>query len=131
MRSIRGREERQDGSEFHPEEEAFREEVRSFLKDKLSEELATKVRNGRDLNKADMENWHATLNSQGWLAPGWPVEHGGTDWDSVNMHIFEEECARANAPRTVPFGLGMLGPGADQIRHGRAEGDHPAAHPVR
>ncbi|WP_323761837.1 acyl-CoA dehydrogenase family protein [Maricaulis sp.] len=95
---------------FTPEEEAFRQEVRAFLKDKLSEALATKVRNGRDLDKADLEHWHATLNSQGWLAPGWPVEHGGTTWDSVHMHIFEEECARANAPRTVPFGLGMLGP---------------------
>ena len=95
---------------FTPEEEAFRQEVRDFLKSNLSEELATKVRNGRDLNRDDMENWHATLNAQGWLAPGWPVEHRGTDWDSVRMHIFEEECARANAPRTVPFGLNMLGP---------------------
>lgn len=95
---------------FTPEEEAFRQEVRDFLKDNLSEDLATKVRNGRELAKADMEAWHATLQSRGWLATTWPKEHGGPGWNAVQRHIFEEECAFANAPRTVPFGLNMLGP---------------------
>jgi alkylation response protein AidB-like acyl-CoA dehydrogenase len=95
---------------YTPQEEAFRQEVRDFLKDNLPEDLATKVRNGRDLEKADMENWHALLQSRGWLAATWPVEHGGPGWDAVQRHIFEEECALANAPRTLPFGLNMLGP---------------------
>ena len=38
---------------YTAEEEAFRQEVRDFLKENLSEELATKVRNGRELNKDD------------------------------------------------------------------------------
>ncbi|WP_417492667.1 acyl-CoA dehydrogenase family protein [Maricaulis sp.] len=95
---------------FTPEEEAFRAEVRSFLKDNLSEELATKVRNGEELGKADIEGWHATLQSRGWLAVTWPVEYGGPGWNAVQRHIFDEECCMANAPRIVPFGLGMLGP---------------------
>jgi len=95
---------------FTPEEEAFRAEVRSFLKDNLSEELATKVRNGEELGKADIEGWHATLQSRGWLAATWPVEYGGPGWNAVQRHIFDEECCMANAPRIVPFGLGMLGP---------------------
>ena len=57
-----------------------------------------------------MERWHAILNERGWLAVTWPVEHGGTGWSAVERHIFEEECALANAPRIVPFGLNMLGP---------------------
>jgi alkylation response protein AidB-like acyl-CoA dehydrogenase len=95
---------------YTPEEEAFRQEVRDFLKENLSEELATKVRNGRELNRDDMVGWHATLQSRGWLAMTWPEEYGGPGWDAVQRHIFEEELALANAPRTVPFGLAMLGP---------------------
>lgn len=95
---------------FTPEEEAFRVEVRNFLKDNLSEELATKVRNGEELGKTDMEAWHATLQSRGWLAVTWPKEYGGPGWNAVQRHIFDEECAMANTPRIVPFGLGMLGP---------------------
>ena len=95
---------------FTPAEDAFRAEVRSFLKENLSEELATKVRNGEELGKADIEGWHATLQSRGWLAVTWPTEYGGPGWNAVQRHIFDEECALANTPRIVPFGLGMLGP---------------------
>jgi len=95
---------------FTPEEEAFRAEVRSFLKDSLSTELATRVRNGEELGKADLEGWHATLQSRGWLAVTWPKEYGGPGWNAVQRHIFDEECAMANTPRIVPFGLTMLGP---------------------
>ncbi|MBO9413624.1 MULTISPECIES: acyl-CoA dehydrogenase family protein [unclassified Ruegeria] len=95
---------------FTPEEEAFRAEVRAFLDDNLSDDLVRKNRNSAALSKADMEDWHAKLNTKGWLAATWPSEYGGTGWGAVERHIFEEECALANAPRTVPFGLNMLGP---------------------
>ncbi|MBD3679143.1 MAG: acyl-CoA dehydrogenase family protein [Rhodobacteraceae bacterium] len=95
---------------FTPEETAFRDEVRAFLKDELPSEVADKVRAGRELTKADMERWHAILNARGWLAATWPKEHGGAGWNAVQRHIFEEECCLASAPRIVPFGLFMLGP---------------------
>ena len=63
-----------------------------------------------ELTKSDMQQWHAILNARGWLAVTWPAAHGGTGWTAVQRHIFEEECAIANAPRIVPFGLNMLGP---------------------
>ena len=95
---------------WSPEEVAFREEVRAFLKEKLPKELSDKVRRRGDLTKADMERWHAILNEKGWLAPGWPKKFGGAEWNAVQKHIFEEEAARAGAPRIVPFGLAMLAP---------------------
>ena len=95
---------------YSPEEIAFREEVRAFLKEKLPKELSDKVKYRGDLTKADMEQWHAILNERGWLAPNWPKEYGGAEWNAVQKHIFEEECAFANAPRIVPFGLTMLAP---------------------
>ncbi|WP_343345025.1 acyl-CoA dehydrogenase family protein [Sphingomicrobium sp. XHP0239] len=93
-----------------PEEEAFREEVRAFLNDKLPERLSNKVKNGMRLTKADMEEWHAILNERGWLAPHWPEKYGGTDWSTMEKFIFETELARAHAPRVVPFGVSMLAP---------------------
>ena len=95
---------------FTPEEEAFRTEVRSFLKQHLPERLSSQVRDGLLLSKADMEEWHAILNRQGWLANHWPQQYGGPGWSAVQKFIFELECALAHTPRIVPFGVGMLGP---------------------
>ncbi|EZP58852.1 acyl-CoA dehydrogenase family protein [Delftia sp. RIT313] len=96
--------------QFTTEELAFRDEVRSFLKDKLPEDLSHKVKNGLQLSKQDMERWHAILNERGWLANHWPEQHGGPGWSAVQKFIFEHECALAGTPRIVPFGLSMLGP---------------------
>ena len=95
---------------FTPEDEAFREEVRSFLKEKLPARLSDKVRQGQRLTKEDMEEWHAILNERGWLANHWPEEWGGTGWSVFQRFIFETEVAMAHAPRIVPFGLSMLAP---------------------
>jgi len=88
----------------------FREEVRAFLDTNLPEALSTKVRLDKTLTKAEHEQWHAILNDKGWLAGNWPVEYGGTGWDPIKRHIFEDEMARAHAPRIVPFGIAMFGP---------------------
>ena len=95
---------------FTPEEEAFRREVQTFLQEKLPEHISSKVRAGKRLSKADLEQWHAILNEKGWLASHWPIEHGGTGWTPLQSFIFENECTMAGAPRIVPFGLSMLGP---------------------
>ncbi|MDN6860151.1 acyl-CoA dehydrogenase family protein [Pseudomonas sp. CAN2814] len=95
---------------FTPEEQAFREEVRAFLRAELPEALAARIREGKRLNKQDQVFWMRKLSARGWLAPGWPVEHGGTGWNSVQKQIFEEECFAAGAPRALPFGLNMVAP---------------------
>ncbi|WP_343739150.1 acyl-CoA dehydrogenase family protein [Achromobacter sp.] len=96
--------------EFTPEEMAFRDEVRAFLDARLPRRLADKVGEGKLLTRDDMIEWHAILNAQGWLATHWPEEYGGTGWTAAQKYIFDNECALANAPRIVPFGLSMLGP---------------------
>ena len=96
--------------QFTAEESAFREEVRAFLKARLPAALARKVRNNLRLSKEDMESWHAVLNERGWLANHWPAQYGGPGWGAVQRFIFENECALADAPRLVPFGINMLGP---------------------
>ncbi|MCC6006683.1 MAG: acyl-CoA dehydrogenase family protein [Rhodobacteraceae bacterium] len=89
---------------------AFQAEVKAFLRDNLDAALAARVAAGAELTRAEMEGWHATLNARGWVAGHWPREAGGQGWGAVQRHIFDEECALANAPRIVPFGVNMLGP---------------------
>ena len=95
---------------YSEEEQAFRDDVRAFLEAELPPDLSDKVRAGSTLGKQDHERWHAILQARGWLAINWPKAFGGAEWNAVQRHIFEEECARAYAPRVVPFGLTMLGP---------------------
>ena len=95
---------------YTPAEEAFRLEVRDYIAKNLPKRISDKVRLGKRLSKADMEEWHAILNRRGWLAVGWPKAYGGTGWTAVQKHIFEEEMNDAFAPRIIPFGLNMLAP---------------------
>jgi len=95
---------------YSAEEQSFRDEVRAFLQEKLPARMKNKMKLGKRLNRDDMIEWHAILNTQGWLATNWPKEYGGPGWTAVQKHIFDEECWSAGAPRTVPFGLNMLAP---------------------
>ncbi len=95
---------------FTPEERAFRDDVRSFLQDKLPTRISDKVKAGQRLTKADQEEWHAILQSRGWLAYHWPKQYGGPGFSAVEKFIFDTECCLAGGPRIVPFGVSMLGP---------------------
>jgi len=95
---------------YSPDELAFQDEVRTFMREKLPADLAAKVKGAKRLSRDDLERWHAILNERGWLAEHWPTEYGGAGWGPVQRHIFEEEASAAGAPRSVPFGINMLGP---------------------
>jgi len=95
---------------FSTQERAFRDEVREFIATQLPEDIRRKVQAGDHLVKDDYFRWHRILHERGWVAPGWPVELGGTDWTPVQRHIFYEEFAYGWAPRLLPFGLNMVAP---------------------
>ena len=96
--------------QFTADEIRFRDEVRAFLEARLPAHIAAQVEAGQRVGRADLDQWRAILNEQGWLANHWPREYGGPGWSAVQKFIFETECALANAPRIVPFGVNMLGP---------------------
>jgi len=95
---------------FSTQERAFRDEVREFIATHLPDDIRRKVQAGDPLEKNDYARWHQILHERGWVAPGWPVEFGGTDWTPVQRHIFYEEFAYGWAPRLLPFGLNMVAP---------------------
>ncbi|MEY4563352.1 MAG: hypothetical protein RLZZ618_2629 [Pseudomonadota bacterium] len=95
---------------FTPEEQAFREEVRAFVRDKLPENIRHKVANSLRLTREDHVTWQNLLHQRGWGGPGWAKEFGGPGWNAVQQYIFEEECAAGSAPRLIPFGIKMVAP---------------------
>ena len=95
---------------FTPEELAFRDEVRAFLKERLPESVRQKLIDGEHMDKDDLVSWSRTLNEKGWSVPHWPVEYGGTGWDPMRQYIFLEETQKWPAPQPLAFGVNMVGP---------------------
>ena len=95
---------------FSKQEEAFRDEVRAFFAAELPKDIRDKLEMGRHISKDDMVRWQKILYGKGWGAPNWPTKFGGTGWNVVQQHIFEEERAEACAPPQNVFGLKMLAP---------------------
>ncbi len=96
--------------EFTPEEEAFRQEVRQFVKDELDPAIKAKVERGLRLEKADYVAWYTKLHDKGWITPGWPEEEGGPGWTPIQKYLFDEETLLGGAPRIIASGINMLGP---------------------
>ncbi len=95
-----------------PQDEAFRQEVRSFLDSALTPELRAA---GRTMTSVYADHhasmaWQAILHARGWAAPSWPVEHGGCDWTIVQRNIFTRELIAAGAPSLSPMGIAMCAP---------------------
>ena len=90
----------------------FTEEIRDFLKRKLTPELRHfgEAFPGYDCPRPVAEEWTRILDDQGWSVPGWPVEYGGTGWSAEQLMIFKRELTVAHAPRLAVQGVDMVGP---------------------
>jgi alkylation response protein AidB-like acyl-CoA dehydrogenase len=95
---------------FTPEEQQFRQDIRTWVGANLPKAISHKVHHSLHLTRDDMQTWAKILGKKGWLGHAWPKEFGGPGWNAVQKHLFEEECALAGAPRAVPFGPVMVAP---------------------
>ena len=92
---------------FSEEEEAFRKEVREFLR---KEWTLT------DYDLDNPEHWDAAkefekkLGDKGWLCMAWPKEYGGLGASHMHQLVFGEEMAYARAPVLNGQGVYMVGP---------------------
>ncbi|MGE0229296.1 MAG: acyl-CoA dehydrogenase family protein [Dehalococcoidia bacterium] len=114
-----------------PEQAAFREEVRSFIEERLpaayrSHEhgagMLSWYRHRKSENGAlrgAAQEWASALSERGWVAPHWPKEYGGAGLTSWEQFIFNEEMAKGRAPMIGGSGVVMLGP--TLIVHGSEE----------
>jgi alkylation response protein AidB-like acyl-CoA dehydrogenase len=98
---------------YPPEVEDFRIELRDWLSENLTDELAAARRpTGRDDAAFEMLRvWNATMADAGWGAVSWPREYGGRGATVLEQLVFTEETTRARVP--VPLnviGLNNIAP---------------------
>jgi alkylation response protein AidB-like acyl-CoA dehydrogenase len=98
------------GGKGAAEANAFRREVRDFVRDHLPPDLRSKSEKGLEFTKADYVQWQKLLREKGWFAGAWPVELGGQGWNLERQLAFVQEAGRAGAPMIIPYGVNMVGP---------------------
>jgi alkylation response protein AidB-like acyl-CoA dehydrogenase len=109
---------------FAPEDEAFRQELRTWLRDNKPPELPGDVSSDWDGGDhlAAQKAWQRKMYDAGYVGLHWPVEYGGRGFGIERQVIFHEEIARAHAPTLVGgAGIEMIGPtilahGSDDLK---------------
>jgi len=96
---------------FTPEDEAFRQELRSWLQENVPpdwegvflEEDEEAWRTGRAFVKK--------LTAKGWVAPAWPKEYGGMEAPPSMQLVYNEEMGYYRAPiGSIVQAVGYIGP---------------------
>jgi len=97
---------------FSKQDATFRDEVRRFIDQNYDQELRAKMAQSKNgyLDKDGQLKWQRALYRKGWIAPNWPVEHGGPGWNASQKYIFDMEMAAAGTPIVSPMGLKMVAP---------------------
>jgi alkylation response protein AidB-like acyl-CoA dehydrogenase len=99
-----------------PSEEAFRDELRSWLEENHPGEEPSGDEAGFDFRRS----WQKKLHEAGYAGLSWPKEYGGRGATLIEQAIFGEEMARAHAPQPANV-LGLVMGGPVVIAHGTDE----------
>ncbi len=88
--------------DFTAEEEAFRTEVRTFLKQHLPKKQTPQA----------LAEWQKQVRAKGWVGFAWPEAVGGGGGTIAQQVILKDEMAKARAPAlgTCFMGLAWVGP---------------------
>jgi len=89
---------------FSPEDEAFRSEVRAFLRAELPEQRPEGAEGWRFAR-----SFIKKLSERGWLTLAWPKEWGGGAASHMRQLVFNEEMAYWEAPAN-DLGVDRVGP---------------------
>ncbi len=93
-----------------PELNAFRQRIRSILREKLPSDVREATRCGQLVGRDRFVAWHELLAAESLLVPHWPREWGGQDWTVTQQMIYDEEVALADAPELNSVTFDMIGP---------------------
>ncbi|GAA2433472.1 acyl-CoA dehydrogenase family protein [Actinomadura vinacea] len=113
-----------------PEQAAFREEVRAFVRARFPSSYRPDPAGEQSLEPEDVRGynwaedrasddperregaraWAAALAERGWIAPHWPEEYGGAGLPAMQEFILQEELMRARVPTVNGIGAFLLGP---------------------
>jgi alkylation response protein AidB-like acyl-CoA dehydrogenase len=98
-----------------PEQEAFRDEVRSWLSKNLPKDWSSKVQAASDVPREEaydfLRKWQRRMYEAGLVGLTWPKESGGRGLTFMEEMILQEEMALAKAPPVLNIlAVGMAGP---------------------
>ena len=86
----------------------FRQRFRTLVEERCPAELRF-MRKQRPLFD-EVATWYHALAETGWLAPVWPVRHGGMGLSPAKHMIYVEEWGKLGCPRIPDHGIGLVGP---------------------
>jgi len=108
---------------FTPEQETFRQELRTWLKANVPPEahaLRHLQPQASPEDLASLKAWQKKVYEGGWAGVSWPKEYGGRGASLVERMIFDQEMAAHKAPGLMNvLGLEIVGP--TLIVHGTEE----------
>src|SRR5262245_18337710 len=98
-----------------PEQQAFRDRVRSWLKQNLPADSPTRLRPTSDIPRPEqydfMRKWQRRMYEAGFVGLTWPKEAGGQGLSFMEEMILAEEMALSKAPPILNIlAIGMAGP---------------------
>ena len=96
--------------ELSEDDQAFREEMRTFFTTEVPEEIRRGVIEGEELSQEHIVEAMRVLNAAGLAVPHWPEEWGGRGWSELRRHIWYDEMQRAGVPPPLAFNASMIGP---------------------
>jgi alkylation response protein AidB-like acyl-CoA dehydrogenase len=99
---------------FSEEDEAFRQELRSWLEANVPRDWRDDGEMSDPETKTEFERrhaWHRKLYDAGWMCIHWPKEYGGRGATFLQQVVYNQEMDRAKAPPVVNFqGIARVGP---------------------
>jgi len=102
---------------FSPEDEQYRQKLRTWLEAHVPQERPPK---DQDAEFAYRRAWQRQLYEGGLVGINWPKEYGGQGATLIQQAIYAQEMARARAPQPAN-GLGISIVGPTLIHHGTEE----------
>ena len=109
-------------------QQAFAEEVRAFLEERLTPEVYAGMRERAD---GYDEGVYLAVGARGWLMPRWRKEDGGAELDDVSVKILETELGNRDTPIGVLATTNLVWPAVeasgdpglrDELKPGVAKG---------
>jgi alkylation response protein AidB-like acyl-CoA dehydrogenase len=93
------------------EDEAFRQEVRTFLLEELPKDwVGSMDESGTTENPEFERHMRKKLVEKNWLALPWPKKYGGYGADIMKQLVMNEEMGYYRAPGRDGQGIGLIGP---------------------
>ena len=95
--------------EYTPEEQQFRDELRTVFYEKVPAEIRERVVRGQ-ISREDIVASQQILHEHGLAVPHWPTQWGGKNWSATQQNIYVSELQRAAVPTPLAFNVSMVGP---------------------